>query len=73
MGWIKRFIRYHGKRHPLDLGGKDVEAFLAHLACDEELSASARNQALCALLFVYREDLDHVSPSPPSAFTCQPG
>ena len=61
VGWIKRFIHYHGKRHPLELGRAEVEAFLTYLARDEKVSASTQNQALCALLFLYREVLDRNS------------
>ena len=62
VGWIKRFIVFHGKRHPLDLGGGEVKTFLTHLACDLKLSASTRNQAFSALLFLYREVLDQDQP-----------
>jgi integron integrase len=55
--WIKRFIFFHGKRHPRDLGAAEVEAFLTHLATDGNVSASTQNQALSALLFLYREVL----------------
>jgi integrase len=58
IGWIKRFIHYHGKRHPLEVGRAEVEAFLTYLARDKKVSASTQNQALCALLFLYREVLD---------------
>ena len=55
--WIKRFILFHGKRHPKDLGASEVEAFLTHLAVAGNVSASTQNQALSALLFLYREVL----------------
>lgn len=55
--WIKRFIIYHGKRHPLKMGASEVEAFLTHLATAGGVSASTQNQALSALLFLYREVL----------------
>ena len=55
--WIKRYILFHDKRHPRDLGATHVERFLTHLAVDRELSASTQNQALAALLFMYREAL----------------
>jgi integrase len=55
--WIKRYIYFHGKRHPRDLGAAGVEAFLSHLATEGRVSASTRNQALAALLFLYREVL----------------
>ena len=56
--WIKRYILFHDKRHPRDLGATHVERFLTHLAVDRELSASTQNQALAALLFMYREVLE---------------
>jgi integron integrase len=55
--WIKRFILFHGKRHPKDMGAAEVEAFLSHLAVEGNVSASTQNQALSALLFLYREIL----------------
>jgi integron integrase len=58
VGWIKRFILFHGKRHPADLGGTEVEAFLSHLATDRDVAAATQNQALAAILFLYRHVLD---------------
>lgn len=55
--WVKRFVLYHGKRHPRDMGAQEVEAFLTHLATEGNVSASTQNQALSALLFLYREIL----------------
>lgn len=55
--WIKRYILFHDKCHPLELGHADVEAFLSHLAIDEEVAASTQNQARSAVLFLYREVL----------------
>lgn len=55
--WVKRFILFHGKRHPKDLGAAEVGDFLTHLAVDGNVSASTQNQALSALLFLYREVL----------------
>jgi integron integrase len=55
--WIRRYILFHDKKHPTALGARDVERFLTHLAVDRELSASTQNQALAALLFLYREVL----------------
>jgi integron integrase len=55
LDWIKRFIRYHNQRHPSELGGAAVAAFLTHLAVEAHVSASTQNQALAALLFLYRE------------------
>ena len=56
-GWIRRFILASGKRHPRELGGVEVEAFLSHLATEGEVAAGTQNQALSALLFLYREVL----------------
>ncbi|MBC7788488.1 MAG: integron integrase [Anaerolineae bacterium] len=53
--WIKRYVRFHGVRHPRELGRREVERFLSHLATDARVSASTQNQALSALLFLYRE------------------
>ncbi len=65
--WVKRFVLYHGKRHPSELGSVEVGAFLSHLAVELHVSASTQNQALNALVFLYREvleqklaDLEHV-------------
>ena len=55
--WIKRFIVHFDKRHPRDLGAAEVEAFLTHLAVEGQVAASTRNQAKCAILFLYREVL----------------
>ena len=52
--WTRRFILYHGKRHPKELGGEAIAEFLSHLAVDEQVAASTQNQALAALLFLYR-------------------
>jgi len=56
--WIKRFILFHGKRHPRELGAAEVEAFLSHLAVVGNVSASTQNQALAALLFLYKGVLE---------------
>jgi integron integrase len=60
--WVKRFILFHGKRYPRDLGPQEVESFLTHLAVDGHVSASTQNQALSALLFLYREVLEQDLP-----------
>lgn len=52
--WVRRFIRFHGMRHPADMGEPDINAFLTHLATDAHVSASTQMQALSALLFLYR-------------------
>jgi len=56
--WIRRFILFHGKRHPREMGAAEVEAFLSHLATAGRVSPSTQNQALSALLFLYREVLE---------------
>ena len=56
--WIHRFILFHGKRHPKDLGGPEVSKFLSYLATDCQVAASTQNQALSAILFLYKEVLD---------------
>ncbi len=56
--WIKRFIRFHGKRHPAKLGAPEVEAFLTDLAVARQVAAPTQNQAKSALLFLYKEVLD---------------
>jgi integrase-like protein len=55
--WIKRFIFFHHKRHPAEMGKGEVEQFLTSLAVDRHVSAATQNQALHALLFLYREVL----------------
>jgi integron integrase len=57
--WIKRFIIYHGKRHPGEMAEEEVAEFLTHLARDLNVAASTQNQALSALLFLYKEVLKH--------------
>ena len=56
--WITRFIRYHGKRHPREMAEAEVTAFLTHLAREGNVAASTQNQALSALLFLYKEVLE---------------
>jgi integron integrase len=56
--WIKRFILFHGKRHPKDMGAVEIGQFLSMLAVDQHVSASTQNQALNALVFLYRNVLD---------------
>lgn len=55
--WIRRYILFHNKRHPAEMGAVEIEAFLTHLAVDDQVAASTQNQALSALLFLYREVL----------------
>ncbi len=55
LDWMRRFILFHGKRHPGQMGAQEVEAFLTHLAVQGKVSASTQNQAKSALLFLYKE------------------
>ena len=56
--WIIRFILFHNKTHPRELGGRAVEAFLTHLAVAGRVAASTQNQALAAILFLYQKVLE---------------
>jgi integron integrase len=56
--WIKRFILFHGKRHPAEMGEQEITAFLTFLAVDKHVSPSTQNQALSALLFLYKQVLE---------------
>ncbi len=56
--WIKRFILFHDKKHPKDMGEPEVEAFLTWLAVEKSVSKSTQNQAFNALIFLYREVLN---------------
>ena len=58
VGWIRRFILFHQKRHPRDMGSAEVVGFLTHLAVKEQVSASTQNQALNAVIFLYRQILN---------------
>ena len=57
LDWARRFILFHNKQHPKDLGALEVQAFLSHLAVDRNVAASTQNQAKSALLFLYRQVL----------------
>ena len=57
IGWIRKFIYWSGKRHPATLGAPEVSAFLSHLATQQNVAAATQNQALSALLFLYRHVL----------------
>ena len=56
--WIRRFIYFNNIKHPKDMGGKEVSAFLTFLASKRNVAASTQNQALCALIFLYHQVLD---------------
>jgi len=53
VGWITRYVLFHSKRPPNEMGAPEVEAFLTHLAVEEHVAASTQNQAFSALLFLY--------------------
>ena len=55
--WTKRFILFHDKRHPMEMGEQEITAFLTFLAVDKHVAPSTQNQALSALLFLYKEVL----------------
>ena len=56
--WLRRFLRFHQRRHPREMGREEVNAFLTHLAVEGQVSPSSQNQALSALLFLDRELLE---------------
>jgi len=56
--WQRRFLRFHQMQHPREMGGPEIHAFLTRLAMEEQISASTQNQALAALLFLYRHVLE---------------
>jgi len=58
LDWIKRYIFFHHKRHPAEMGESEMEQFLNHLAVQKKVAAATQNQALSALVFLYREVLD---------------
>jgi integron integrase len=60
--WVRRFILFHGKRHPAEMGGPEVEAFLSHLATEHDVAAATQAQALAAILFLYKNVLDQPLP-----------
>src|SRR6185437_3763417 len=55
MDWVRRYVRFHGLKHPRELGAEHVTAFLSSLANQRNVSASTQNQALAAILFLYRD------------------
>ena len=60
--WVRAFVRFHGIRHPAEMGGAEVEAFLGWLAAERKVSASTHRQALSALVFLYAKVLQHQLP-----------
>lgn len=57
INWIKRYLDFHDRRHPREMGGAEIEAFSSYLAVEQHVAASTQNQALSALLFLYRQVL----------------
>mgnify|MGYP000305298113 CR=1 FL=1 len=55
VAWIKRFILYHGKRHPASMGAPELEGFLSYLAVERKVAAATQCQALAAVLFLYKQ------------------
>ena len=62
--WIRKFVFFHSVRHPINMGGPEITAFLNHLAVNDKVSASTQNQALCAIVFLYK----HVLKKEPDQF-----
>ena len=58
VSWIKRFVLFHGKRHPQEMGKVEIEAFLSHLVLKRNVASSTQNQAFNAILFLYNHVLD---------------
>ena len=56
-GWIKQYIFFHNKKHPIEMAKPEIEAFLTHLAVERKVSPSTQNQAFSSLLFLYKEVL----------------
>jgi len=56
--WIQRYIHFHGKKHPKDMGPVEVKQYLSHLAADKNVAAATQNQALCAIVFLYKRVLE---------------
>ncbi len=57
LGWVKRYILFHNKKHPVEMGKPEIEAFLTHLAVEKKVSPTTQNQAFSAILFLYKEVL----------------
>jgi integrase len=58
LSWIRRYVKFHKRRHPREMGAAEIESFLSHLAVDSHVSASTQNQALQALFFLYQRVLE---------------
>jgi site-specific recombinase XerD len=55
LDWIKRYLLFHQKKHPCEMGEEEIKSFLTHLAVDKNVAVATQNQALNAILFLYRE------------------
>ncbi|MFO0828695.1 MAG: integron integrase [Phycisphaerales bacterium] len=58
LSWIRRYLLFHGRRHPSELAEDDVQQFLSHLATEHDVATSTQHQALCAIVFLYRDVLE---------------
>ena len=58
VGWVRAFVRFHNRRHPREMGAPEITAFLNFLAVEKRVAASTQNQALCAIVFLYRHVLE---------------
>ena len=56
--WIKRYIFFHNKRHPVEMGAEEISQYLSYLAVQRKVSSSTQNQALCAIVFLYKQVLE---------------
>jgi len=63
VGWIRRFILFHGRRHPATMGSEQITQYLTHLAVEGKVSPSTQTQALSAILFLYRSSSSRTSRS----------
>ncbi len=68
VSWAKRFILFHGKRHPKEMGKPEIESFLSHLALKNKVAASTQNQAFCAIIFLYKHVVNQELPDDINAF-----
>jgi len=64
VAWVRRFVLFHGKRHPREIGEPEINLFLSDLAVRQRVGASTQNQALAAILFLYRHVLEKPLPAP---------
>jgi integron integrase len=72
LNWAKRYILFHNKRHPKEMGNAEIEEFLTHLAVDRQVAASTQNQAFNAILFLYRDVLHQELNIPINAIRARP-